>query len=261
MQRKPIEIDIYNYPEEYRALLKNSCVYDSSCSREAKVIFVDRDGGYYLKNAPRSSLSTEAEMGEYFNKKSLSSRVLSYLSLDSDWLLTERVKGEDCTFGKYLSDPKKLCDTTASLLRELHATDFSGCPVRDRLSSYEKTAEENHKLGKGCLSLFSGNFGFSSIDEAWKVWQEGKDKLKNNTLIHGDYCLPNIMLDDWKFSGFIDLGNGGVGDRHIDIFWGVWTLFFNLGTEEYTSRFLDAYGRENVDTDLLRVVAAAEVFG
>ena len=93
------------------------------------------------------------------------------------------------------------------------------------------------------------------------MWQDGKKYLKNDTLIHGDYCLPNVMLDNWKFSGFIDLGNGGVGDRNIDIFWGVWTLFFNLHTEKYTDRFLDAYGRDKVNTELLRVVAAAEVFG
>ena len=69
------------------------------------------------------------------------------------------------------------------------------------------------------------------------------------------------MLDNWRFSGFIDLGNGGVGDRHIDIFWGVWTLIYNFKTDAYCSRFLDAYGRDALDTDMLRVVAAAECFG
>ena len=69
------------------------------------------------------------------------------------------------------------------------------------------------------------------------------------------------MLNDWKLSAFIDVGYGGVGDRHIDIFWGIWTLGFNLKTNKYHERFLDAYGRDKVDEALLRVVAAAEVFG
>ena len=85
--------------------------------------------------------------------------------------------------------------------------------------------------------------------------------FQNDTLLHGDYCLPNIMLEDWKFSGFIDLGNGGVGDRHVDLFWGAWTLNFNLKTDQYRDRFFDAYGRDRVDEDMLRLVAAAEVFG
>ena len=82
--------------------------------------------------------------------------------------------------------------------------------------------------------------------------------LKNDTLLHGDYCLPNIILDDWRFSGFIDLGHSGVGDRHVDIFWGTWTLNRNLHTHKYRQRFVDAYGREKVDEDMLRVVADIE---
>ena len=59
----------------------------------------------------------------------------------------------------------------------------------------------------------------------------------------------------------IDVGCGGVGDRHIDLFWGVWTLAYNLKTDRYGERFLDAYGRDGVDVSLLHVIAAAEAFG
>ena len=79
--------------------------------------------------------------------------------------------------------------------------------------------------------------------------------------MHGDYCLPNIMLKDWKLSGFIDLINGGVGDRHIDVLWGIWTLKYNIGTAEYTDRFIDVYGRDLIDEEKLRCIAAIEMFG
>ena len=69
------------------------------------------------------------------------------------------------------------------------------------------------------------------------------------------------MLDEWDFVGFIDVDGAGIGDRHIDLFWGAWTLSFNLGTDEYRERFFDAYGRDKIDEDALSVVAAAEVFG
>jgi kanamycin kinase len=45
------------------------------------------------------------------------------------------------------------------------------------------------------------------------------------------------------------------------LFWGAWTLFFNLKTDQYRQRFIDCYGRDKVDDELLRVVAACEVFG
>ena len=98
-------------------------------------------------------------------------------------------------------------------------------------------------------------------EEAIAVLRDDKGALKNDVLIHGDYCLPNIMLDGWRLSGFIDLGNAGVGDRHIDIFWGTWTLWFNLKTWQYTDRFLDAYGRDKANPEILKIIAAAEVFG
>ena len=74
-------------------------------------------------------------------------------------------------------------------------------------------------------------------------------------------CLPNVMFEGRRFSGLIDLGNGGVGDRHIDLFWGAWSLFFNLKTDAYRERFLDAYGRDVIDAYMFRVIAAFEVFG
>jgi kanamycin kinase len=69
----------------------------------------------------------------------------------------------------------------------------------------------------------------------------------DNVLIHGDYCLPNIVMDHFSFAGFIDLGSGGIGDRHHDLYWGNWTLNYNLKTDNYKDIFLDAYGRNDVE--------------
>lgn len=111
------------------------------------------------------------------------------------------------------------------------------------------------------MEIFSPFCKFSLPEEAYRIANEYRVYLKNDTLIHGDYCLPNIILDNWNFSGFIDLGNGGVGDLHIDVFWGAWTLWFNLKDEKYIPRFLDAYGREKINMELLKAIAAMETFG
>jgi len=70
--------------------------------------------------------------------------------------------------------------------------------------------------------------------------------------ITGDYCLPNIIMDNFAFKGFIDVGYGGVGDRHYDLYWGIWTLQYNLKTDKYRDIFLDAYGRKLIDEDGLK---------
>ncbi len=262
MKRTLLTPDVSLFPAEIRPLLTNVTIYDSSCSPEARVYFIDRDGGYYLKSAPAGSLRNEAERTDFFHKKGLGAEVLSYLTEgERDWLLTRAVRGEDCTHADYLSDPARLAALLGETLRALHELPTEGCPAPDYLNQYLTLAESNYRAGSYDKSAFPDSFGYRSAEEAWTVLTEGRHLLKADTLIHGDYCLPNIMLDGWNFSGFIDLGNSGIADRHIDLFWGAWTLWFNLHTDRYRERFFDAYGRERVDEDILKVVAAAEVFG
>ena len=199
-------------------------------------------------------------MNTFFHSKHLGPEVLAYESLEADWMLTRKVPGEDCLDPQYMADSLRLCDTTAQLLRQLHETDFTGCPVPDRTADYLAIARHNWENKIYDPSLFPDNWGYTSAEEAWAVVEANGKYLKTDTLLHGDFCLPNIMLDAWKPSGFIDVGGGGVGDRHVDLFWGSWTLNFNLKTDKYCQRFLDAYGREHFEPEMLRTIAAVEVF-
>ena len=261
MKRTLIDGLPYGVPHEISSLLSGADVYDSSCSPEARVYFIDKDGGLFLKCASVGTLAREAEMTSYFHKKGIGAEVLSYITNEYDWMLSRRVVGEDCTYATYLDDPKRLCDLIATRLRALHETDARDCPVKDRMGEYISLVEENYRTGNFDSSHFPDSFGYASAEEAYRVFSSGKDRLHNEVLIHGDYCLPNIMLDNWRFSGFIDVGNGGIGDRHVDLFWGAWTLGFNLGTDEYRDRFFDAYGRDKIDEEKIKIIAAAEVFG
>ena len=261
MKKTLIQPDLEQFPNMFHSLFAGANVYDSSCSAQARVFFVDKDNGYFLKAAPKGTLEKEAQLTRFFHQKRLAADVLAYVSDEKDWMLTERVPGEDCTHPMYLENPEQLCDTTAELLRSLHELDGSGCPVSDRTEAYLATAKENYQNGICDLSLFSEQWKFSSPEEAWSVVERSAHLLRKDTLLHGDYCLPNVMLKQWKFSGFVDLDSGGMGDRHVDLFWGIWTLYFNLKTNRYQERFLDAYGRSEVNLDMLRVIAAIEVFG
>ena len=262
MKRTLIEKIPIALPEHILRFTEGARIYDSSCSPEARVYLIDKDGGYYLKSSAAGTLKREAEMTRYFHSKGLSPEVIDYRTYDGgDLFLTAAAKGEDCTHPEYLENPERLCDTIAQNLRKLHELCYTGCPVMQRTAEYIARAEENHRTGNYDRSHFPDSFGYRSAEEAFAVLQDGKDALKSDVLIHGDYCLPNIMLDDWTLSAFIDVDGGGVGDRHIDLFWGAWTLGFNLNTDKYRDRFLDAYGRDKVDADILKIVAAAEVFG
>ncbi len=66
------------------------------------------------------------------------------------------------------------------------------------------------------------------------------EENEGDDFVHGDLCLPNILIKDNGIVGFIDIGNCGRGDKYFDISWAVWSLGYNLGTNKYTKLFLDA---------------------
>ena len=261
MKRTKITINTSEYPTALLPYLKDAQIYDSSCSRAAKVLFIDKGCGYYLKSAEKGALEREALMDRYFCKKGLGTKVCAYLSDDQDWLLTERVLGEDCCDPAYMAEPERLCDLYGTILRTLHETDGSDCPIQNRTEEYLQTVQRNYEAGLFDADYLPKDVRFPDADSAYRFAMEHASLLKTDTLIHGDYCLPNVMLNQWNFSSFIDLGNGGLADRHIDLFWGVWTLNYNFKTDRYRDRFLDAYGRDKVDETLLRAVGAMECFG
>ncbi|HOH58481.1 MAG TPA: phosphotransferase [Bacilli bacterium] len=66
---------------------------------------------------------------------------------------------------------------------------------------------------------------------------------KGDAFIHGDLCLPNILVDENDdIIGFIDLDNSGKGDPWYDYSWLLWSLEFNLKTDRYNHKLLQALG-------------------
>ena len=60
-----------------------------------------------------------------------------------------------------------------------------------------------------------------------------------NTLIHGDFCLPNILVTNENNISYIDLGDAGIGDPWRDYAWCIWSLEYNLNSKDYTPYLLE----------------------
>lgn len=259
MKMQPIKLDISKFPQEFHSILNGSQIFDSSCSSQAKVYFVDNSCGYFIKTAKKGVLEREALMTRFFNRFGFSAKPIAYVSNEQDYLVTEKITGDDCITDKYLRQPQRLCDKIAESLIILHSLDILDCPI-SHTGIYLQTAEQSYISNSYNKEHFPDSFGYTSAQEAWGVVQSRKRLLKSDTLLHGDYCLPNIILNNWKLSGFVDLSNSGVGDRHVDIFWALWSLAFNLKTNKFRERFFDAYGHNKIDEEMLRLIAAIEVF-
>ena len=124
-------------------------------------------------------------MARYFHSLGLSAQVLAYISEEWDWLLTERVPGDDCVTAKYLEQPERLCDVLAEQLAHLHQTSSVGCPVHNHTQGYLRTAAQNYAQGAYDKDSFPDNWGYASPEEAWREVESGGHLLQNDTLIHG----------------------------------------------------------------------------
>lgn len=258
MRRREISPDPAALPSALRPYLGGR-IYDTSSSGEARVYFLE-DAGLYLKRSGKGALATEAKMTSYFYSLGLSVEVVDYISESEDWLLTVAGRGEDATAPQYLGDGRRLAAVLGEALRTLHDGEYPACPVPNRTADYLKTVEERAALGIFDPSFLPEGLTLPAAD-ALALVREAAPALCSRVLLHGDYCLPNILLEDFRVSGFIDLGGAGIGDRHIDLFWGAWTLAYNLGTDRFREDFFAAYGQDRVDRELLLAVAAAECFG
>ena len=219
MKKTQIKINADDFPKGLHYIFENAKVYDSSSHPTMTVLY--SENGYYVKIGEKESLTKEAEMAKLFERNGIGVEVVSYISDVKDYMVTRPAKGEDCTH--YLNNPEKLCEVLAESMKFLHSRPVAVIPV------------------SACMETYAG-----------------LDFMKQDTFIHGDFCLPNIILDDWKFSTFIDVGLAGVGDRHIDIYWALWSLNHNLKTDKYTDCFLDLYGKDSYDKDILKKVAEIE---
>ncbi len=251
-EREPVNIHMLSLPEELIRWIGNAPVYESSGQSGARTVYVDRDGGAYLKIAARGSLLLSSQMQTYFAGHGLSSPVLRYLSADRDYMVTAPIRGEDGTSPRLLAEPQRLSEVFGQSLRRLHEVDASDCPVKDRTQALARLAAAT-PFSQENLDDIAAYIGPARADAAPAEIAAASGRIKNDVLIHGDYCLPNILLRGWALAGFIDVAAAGLGDRHYDLVWGLWTLNWNLKTPRYGQRFLDAYGRDRIEPDRLRV--------
>jgi aminoglycoside phosphotransferase len=82
--------------------------------------------------------------------------------------------------------------------------------------------------------------GIHSLDATGCPFGEAKPA---NVLIHGDFCLPNVLVQEGSLSGLVDVGRAGLGDPRDDLAAGVWSLQYNFGPG-LARVFLDAYGAQ-----------------
>jgi len=135
-------------------------------------------------------------------------------------LLMSRIPGKMSCDEEFLEQPDALVTELAKGLKLLWSIDPTGCPYRFTLD--EMLEEAAFRVENGLVDLDNvepdtfGEGGFQD-PEALVHWLQENRPPSVPVLAHGDYCLPNVFLENGKLSGFIDVGDMGLGEKWRDI--------------------------------------------
>ncbi len=170
---------------------------------------------------------------------------------DVEWLLTWALPGVDATAEQFIRSPASLVPILAEGLRRFHETPAQDCPFSFRLA--DALSHVRARVEAGIIDPqrdFHPEHSHLTPSQALAELESTQPATEDVVLCHGDYCLPNVMIDDGRVSGYVDLGELALADRWWDLAVATWSLTWNLGPV-WEDTFLLSYGVEP-DRDRIR---------
>ena len=171
----------------------------------------------------------ERQMMTWLQEKLPVPRVLAFAREDGDqYLLMTKLSGA-MAFDASFSDKKEVARALAMGLLAWWSVDTTDCPVKNGLS--EKLEEAKARMDSKPLTALpddlKARLGLSTFAELWQYLDEHRFE-EELVLSHGDYCLPNVFLENGAPVGFLDLGHAGVADRWSDLADCLWSMGYNF---------------------------------
>lgn len=159
------------------------------------------------------------------------------------WLLLSEVPGRMACDPTMAADPARVVRLLAEGLWTMHQLPIAECPFDARLDQRLASARWNINAGLADEAAVRADHGVSAAALlARLVATRPSEPSADLVVTHGDYCLPNVLLDPAaeRVTGYLDLGRAGVADRYQDLSIGARSVRYNLGAL-WGPRFLDAY--------------------
>jgi len=201
----------------------------------------------FLKHAPPvGELSLEAQRLRWLRGKVSVPEVVAFACGDGDeYLLTTAlvgVNGADAAPHR----PDEVCRALAHALKQLHRSDANGCPFDHTVDAMIERARRRTHAGLVAEADFDEErLGRTATDLLVEL-DATRPADEARALTHGDACLPNVIVDGARFSGFVDCGRAGIADPYQDLALAARSIDDNLGAGR-SEVFFREYGLPNPD--------------
>lgn len=161
-----------------------------------------------------------------------------------DWFLTMGLDGCDATAHHLREQPPQLVAALARGLAAFHAAaPVDTCPFE--FTNTTAIAHVHRRAEQGLIDPdkdLHAQHQHLTVDTAIEQLELLAPADADLVVCHGDYCLPNILLDEaGHVTGYVDLGELGIADPWWDIAVGSWSVTWNLGPG-WEDLFISTYG-------------------
>jgi len=213
----------------------------------ASTFYLKRPGSptYYLKTAdksPRRDLLDEYNVLKWLIEKLPVPNVYHFEEDDKyDYLLLSEIPGANAANITDSFHKTELVKLLAQGLRMIHETPVEDCPFDRTLEVQMEFARfnvEHDLVNEGDFDKIRRGISAEELYEELVLRKPDEEDL---VFIHGDYCLPNIIINQGQVSGFVDLHRAGISDRYKDLAIAVRSIKSNIGYN-YESVFFNEYG-------------------
>ncbi|MDE6723102.1 MAG: aminoglycoside 3'-phosphotransferase [Eubacterium sp.] len=204
-------------------------------------IFVFDDKVLKIENTCPES-DRESAVISWLNNKLPVPHIIEFdKSNGKNFLLMSKLEGEMACSENNMNSVENMVKALADGLKMLWNIDIKGCPFQSRLESRLIDAKyniEHHLVDVDDAEEETfGENGFKDVKSLYDFLITHKPE-EDLVFTHGDYCLPNVFMQNDTVTGFLDLGKAGIADRWQDIALCIRSLKHNI---------CDYYGKSESD--------------
>jgi aminoglycoside phosphotransferase len=163
-------------------------------------------------------------------------------------LLMSEIPGLPSSDAALRGHVEQIVTLLAEGLKAIHSLDTTGCPFDQRLGVLLEAACLNMVRGRVEESEFDPQRRGCPVEELYGELLARRPTWESPVFTHGDYCLPNVLIDPERLAitGSVDWGGAGLSDPYHDLALAAHSITVNLGAR-WVGPFFEAYGITEID--------------